>query len=196
MSTFTVLKDVGAAICQLLTEGFQEQSATVGTVKAVGDAPSSALAGGNGSQASWWLYQVSEDEFTRNPPLQPTRGADRARNGQLGPLGLNLYYLLTPYGGSNDNDLVILGRAMQVLNDNAVLLVRNADTVEELRISLLPWELEDRARLWEALGQTYRLSATYQVRVARIDSERVVGVSRVIEARSGVANPPAPPPPE
>ena len=196
MSSVAVLKEIGAAIQQLLVEGLQGTDGLTQKVTASGAAPSDADVGvANGPHVSWWLYQVMEDEYTRNPPLgPPPKGTDKTKAGRFGPLVLNLYYLLTPYCGSTDADLLALGKAMQLLNDNSVLYVQTGTDSTELRISLLPCELEDRARLWEALRQTYRLSVCYQVRVARIDSERVASFSRVIEARSGVpANPPAPP---
>jgi hypothetical protein len=196
MSSFIVLEQVSTAIRKLLEEGFQTPDLTQ-TVKASGDAPSDADAGGaNGPHVSWWLYEVSEDELTRNPPAAPGR-TDKAKKVAPAPLTLNLYYLLTPFCGSTDSDLHALGKAMQLLNDNPVVLVKTGpDSAEELRISLLPLELEDRARIWEALRQNYRLSVCYQVRVVRIDSERVLGVSRVIEASAGVGTSPQPPQPE
>jgi hypothetical protein len=39
--------------------------------------------------------------------------------------------------------------------------------------------LEDRARVWSAIGQTYRLSINYEVRVANVDAETETGATPV-----------------
>jgi hypothetical protein len=121
----------------------------------------------------WWLYEVRESEFLRNRPSQLLPARQQATRPPS--LGLELYFLLTAYKGSTEDELVALGRAMQVLHDNPVLLVQNqdGDLAEELRISILPQELEERVRVWEALKVAYRLSVAYVVRSVRIDPQRM-----------------------
>ena len=54
---------------------------------------------------------------------------------------------------------------------------------EQLHVSLAPVELEDRARVWSAIGQTYRLSVNYEVRVVDIDAESETAAAPVRERR-------------
>lgn len=135
----------------------------------------------------WWLYEVRESEFWRNRPGQVLPG--RPLTTRPAGLGLDLFFLLTPYTGSTDGDLLALGRAMQVLHDNPVLHVQNQDgqVAEELRISIVPQELEERARIWEALKLAYRLSVAYQVRAVSIDADRSTSESlvRVVQLGGG-----------
>src|SRR3712207_8206086 len=53
----------------------------------------------------------------------------------------------------------LLGKTMQVLYDNASMLLRDpADQIaEELRVVLAPLTLEELTRVWEALQEPYRL---------------------------------------
>jgi hypothetical protein len=45
--------------------------------------------------------------------------------------------------------------------------------------------LEDRARVWSAIGQTYRLSINYEVRVANVDAETETSATPVRERQLG-----------
>lgn len=130
------------------------------------------------NRLSLWLYQVTENEFVKNQPMVRTNGDLR-----FPPLALDFHYLVTPFGPSATADQLILGRAMQVLYDNAkTLLIDPANEVwEELHIILGRLSIEELAQLWEALIEPYRLSVCYTVRVTRLDSERPVVAERVVE---------------
>lgn len=152
---------------------------------------------------SLWLYRVTEDEFLKNQPMERTginriNGADssRTRTDRVAPLALNLFYLLTPMASlSNptevENNLIVLGRAMQSLYDNAIIRVQTPaeNVAEELRIILCRLTLEELTRVWEALQEPYRLSVCYQVRVTRIDSERTQTRGRVTDRRGRYVEP-------
>jgi hypothetical protein len=107
------------------------------------------------------------DEFIKNAP--PQRVADDTE--QFPPLALDLYYLLTPFGPSAEADLLILGRAMQALYNNARTTLVNAaaKVAEDLSINLFRRTLDELSRVWEALQEPYRLSVCYQIRVTRVE---------------------------
>jgi Pvc16 N-terminal domain len=120
------------------------------------------------------LYEILEDGPSRNRP-RPQQPAGTAVVSTKPPMALRLHYLLTPWGGDPVTEHQILGRAMQVLYDDAILagtmltggLLGSADT---LKITLIPLTLEDRARVWYAIQQKYRLSVNYEVRVVNLDA--------------------------
>jgi hypothetical protein len=92
------------------------------------------------------------------------------------PLSLVLRYLITPWSNDRLTDQRILGRAMQALHDHAILsgpALRGglASTAASLKIGLNQLSLEERTRIWHAVDQPYRISASYDVRVVSIDSE-------------------------
>jgi hypothetical protein len=149
-------------------------------------------------QMSLWLYHIVPNEHLRNAPFvrrrDPTpKDPNRVSDDVLfyPPLVLNLLYLLTPSiqgdgGGANDQlaDQRLLGRAMQVLHDQAVLPMQSRETPgdgNELHISLAPRTIDEIAQVWEAMQQPYRLSVCYEVRVVRIDSQRRHVGGRVAE---------------
>lgn len=91
---------------------------------------------------------------------------------------------MTAYGKENDDTLAhrLLGRAMQILHDNTMLSadhIRAAfpesdlhNQVERIRITLQPLTLEETSKLWSSFQTQYRISATYEVSVVLIDSQR------------------------
>ena len=121
------------------------------------------------------LYEILEDACSRNRPRvkQTTTGA--ATVTKKPPMALLLRYLLTPWGGDPLTEQRIVGKAMQVLYDDAILdglalkgtLAGSRDT---LKITLAPLTLEDRTRVWWAIQKPYRLSLNYEVRVVNLDS--------------------------
>jgi hypothetical protein len=97
---------------------------------------------------------------------------------------LNLYYLVTAYA-ENDNELigqVLLGAAMRVLHDHAVLSRSEIETalaqaeldsqVERVRVTALPFRIDELSSIWSGFQSQYRLSAGYKVGVLLIESSR------------------------
>jgi hypothetical protein len=92
------------------------------------------------------------------------------------PLPIILHYLVTPVSGDPLTKHRLMGRVLQVFNDNAIL--RGAilqgtlkGTSEQLRIALEALTLEELSLVWDALSEPYELSVTYLVQVVKIDSD-------------------------
>jgi hypothetical protein len=134
-----------------------------------------------------FLYQVAEDRTVRNRPktTQVVNGTIMERKQ---PLGLALHYMVSAWGGDRHTEQRMLGRVLQVLYDDAVLdgpdlVGALAGSPAALNVSLQPLDIEDRARVWSAIGQTYRLSVNYEVRVVNIDPETETAMPPVFERR-------------
>jgi len=132
-----------------------------------------------------FLYQIAEDRTVRNRPKTTD-----VVNGHVivrkPPLGLCLHYMISAWGGDPETEQRLLGRVLQVLYDDAVidgpeLTGVLAGTQAALNVSLAPLDLEDRARVWHAIGKPYRLSVNYEVRVVNIDPETEIGLVPVRE---------------
>jgi hypothetical protein len=133
------------------------------------------------NQLNLFLYQTSI-----NPHLRNTDVPGQVRPGETAspPLTLNLDYVVTAYGKSFDDILAhrLLGRAMSLLHDRAVLLpgdiekaVKGNDLhrqVERVRITPHPLTSEELSKLWAVFQAPYRISATYRASVVLIDSAR------------------------
>jgi hypothetical protein len=144
-------------------------------------------------RATLFLYDVVEEPTTRNrPKTTHLVGGNLLVRKQ--PLGLRLHYLVTAWGGDRATEQQILGRVMQLMYDDAVidgseLAGSLAGTLTELRVSLSPMQLEDRARVWWAIGQPYRLSVNYEVRVVDIDPTTETSSTPILSRRIDVGVP-------
>jgi len=132
-----------------------------------------------------FLYDIAEDSCVTNR-AKTSRVVDGELRTLKQPLGVCLYYMVTAWGGDRHTEQRLLGRVMQVLYDDSVLDGLElfgvlAGTAAQLRVSLAALRLEDRARVWSAIGQTYRLSVNYEVRLAQIEAETEVSAVPVRE---------------
>jgi hypothetical protein len=144
------------------------------------------------SRINLFLYQVVENPFLKN---QDTVGLGHPDAYGHPPLSLDLHYLLTVYGTAANNENfdetpahLLLGSAMQVLHDHAILtdaIVTQREPAgltvldptlreeaEQVKLTLRSLGLEDLSNVWLALTLPYRLSVAYEVNVVQIDSQR------------------------
>lgn len=131
------------------------------------------------NQLNIFLYQVSPDAQLRNMPAFGTANGETARQP---PVALKLHYLITAFGRQDDDTLAhrLLGRAMSLLQDRAVLLPADIQAalpgndlhrqVERVRVTPHAISTEDLFKLWSVFQTQYRLSTAYEVSVVLIDS--------------------------
>jgi len=98
------------------------------------------------------------------------------------PLPLDLYYLITAYGGKEYEAEILLGYAMRILEDTPVLapeLILRASThlqseLEKqsapVEIALHPMTVAELTGLWSAFNANYRPSVAYCASLLLIDS--------------------------
>lgn len=93
-------------------------------------------------------------------------------------LALDLHFLLTAWADNAENEHLILGRALQVIEDTPILagplLMQAIDWApnESLQLVLEDIETEALMRIFDSLPVEYRLSVPYVARVTRIDGSR------------------------
>ena len=87
-----------------------------------------------------------------------------------------------------ENELRIIGRAMQVLMDNAALQRRENEEEDEGEpmITLLNLSFEDKTKLWSVLNTPYQLAVFFSVSPVLLSSERIYSFSRVLETEYSV----------
>jgi hypothetical protein len=144
-----------------------------------------------------FLYRITENIHLKNQEI-----TGRGSVGDYGhpPLSLDLHYILTAYGESEEDDLeahIILGDAMRVLHDHSLitekLLKIHAslpgesvlDTsligqFERIKIYLDPISLEDLTKIWTAFIKPYRSSVAYRVNVVQIESQLPRSLPRLV----------------
>ena len=93
-------------------------------------------------------------------------------------LALDLHFLLTAWADNAENEHLILGRALQLIEDTPILsgplLMQATDWAanESLQLVLEDIDTEALMRIFDSLPVEYRLSVPYVARVTRIDGSR------------------------
>lgn len=197
MGDFTVIGIVGEILKRLLRDNLSSSfSGSFSSPDSVTLFSPKELEGESAERLSLFLYQIGENAYMKNQPME------RVETGKLKypPLSLNLFYLLTPYSGEETSAIrgwdlhTILGRAMQILADNASLegpalrdllqAINQGDyygRLENIRIILNSISLDDLTKIWNSLDTSLRLSVCYEVRVIMIESERRKKIQRITE---------------
>ena len=173
MSSSSVISDVTQTLEELLIDGQLPKNSFDVSLKSPAD---EKVTTSMKPKVNLFLFRVSENPFAKNQDWQPVT-PDTLR---YPPLALNLSYVLTPYAENKLDEQRVFGEAMRVLYENAIVpasALRGGleNTAEELKVDLCHLTLEQQTQVWGALGQPYRLSACYEVRMVLIDSaaERV-----------------------
>lgn len=181
MSDFQVLQDISLHLRQVLFNGLTGNDVASGAFTAVKNISLASPAriadksapGAAEALLSLYLYQVTPNPHLNNQPLIPAGPGQQHHP----PLTLDLHYLLTPLLTAPEDNLVVLGRAMQMLEANPVVRANFLDSRlrpkrPEARLTINPVTLEELTRIWNAFNQPYRLSVCYQVRGIAVDSAR------------------------
>jgi len=140
------------------------------------------------------LYEILEDPSARNRPNRRT--IDRTTGNVIvtrQPVALLLRYFTTAWTGDAVSDQLVLGRAIQILYDNAIIGGADLqgtlfDHDEALNITMAPMSIEDRTWYWRAIETRYRVSANYEVRVVKVDPDSELELPPVTSRRLTVGN--------
>ena len=129
------------------------------------------------ARVNLFLYRVTKNTQLGNLDPMPKPGAPK----QLAfpPLALNLFYLMTifsppdPQIGMADSH-GIMGEAMRVFYEHSIVpanfLVGGLQP-GQVKITLVPADIEELTKIWTALTKEYRLSAVYEVSYVDIPSK-------------------------
>lgn len=185
MSQPSAIAAVAATLRNLLVNGVTPDADLNDATVTTQPPDRARAAGNNANQLNIFLYQALPNAARRNMDLP---GRVNPGESAMTPLALTLHFLITAYG--RDNDLVqpfslqLIGKAMSVLHDHAVLLadeIKNAlpgndlfSQVEHVRVTLQPLSTEEIYRLWSGFQTPYRTSVAYEASVVLIDSSRRV----------------------
>lgn len=174
MPDSSVIADVSFTLQSVLTNAFSVLLPAPSPVAEIHDLQGNIST--SPARMTIFLFEVVEDPTLRNRP--PNRSVLQPETITRPSIPLILRYLLTPWSGDRLTDHRIMGRALQVLYDDAILSGTQlqgglAGTSEAIKLKLAPLTLEERTRVWHAVQRPYRLSVTYDVRVINIDSNAV-----------------------
>lgn len=191
MATYPAIAAVGLAMKSLLTNargGTEFATATFPLFQATDF--STGIASGTG--VSIFLYRMTPNASRRNDPPRPRPDGRRG----LPVLPLDLYYLLTAWGGDAEMQQRLLGWTMRTLQDTPILTagLLNSSTPppppssppataaatiflpdETVELALDPLSLQDMNVIWDLFKlnqpQALQLSVTYVARMVVIESD-------------------------
>lgn len=134
-----------------------------------------------------FLYEIAEDPTSRNRPPVRSLPPD-APNSRKPPMALLLRYLITPWGGDQETQHRMIGRALQVFYDDAIWAGEDlsgslAAGTDALHFTLTPLTLDQKSWIWYAIQKPYRLSLNYEVRVVNLDSLDITDL-RLVQSRT------------
>ena len=135
-----------------------------------------------------YLYDIREETDVAQPPA--------VRKGrvqlQKPPKPYALYYMLFINGGGQmglkDPDIQkIIGKAAQIINDNASVLPSQLQTWLDTQeppivLSQAKISLEEKVRVWQAINKPYQISLFYKAAPVFLNSEIVIDTPRVADA--------------
>jgi Pvc16 N-terminal domain len=178
MSASTAIGDVTRSLFELLRNGQNPRDSFDISLRS----PADETIDENRPKINLYLFRIEENAFAKNRDWQVVGNNLLHRT----PLTLNLFYVVTPYARQQEDGHRVLGEAMRILYDNAVIdpsSLRGAleHTADPLKVDLCSFDLEDLTRVWNAFNISYRLSVCYQVRIVFIDSTIDRNIVRVTE---------------
>jgi hypothetical protein len=201
MSNALAIAGVSAVLRDLLNDGLinHNVSGVLGSTVRVSTLPPDRVPPANGTentQLNLFLHQVRPNTGWRNEGL-PSRDSTGRQRLSNPPLALDLHYILSAYGAEDLHAEILLGYAMQLLHETAVLTREAintalkpspnvgtrlppalraladsglADQVEQIKITPATMNTEEMSQIWSALQAHYRPTAAYQVSVVLIES--------------------------
>jgi len=191
MSDYRAIADIGETLIELLRDNLQD---LIPRRQSIVMASPGEIEANDDVRLSLFLYQVLENIHLKNQEMQ-IRGPTKLT---FPPIVLDLYYMFTSYpSGIQDitertrEEHSILGRAIQIINDNSVLAgsVLKGDldvNGYELHITLTPVSLDDMTKMWTTFpGKPFRSSICCLVTPVMIDSGREITVQRVMSKEAG-----------
>ena len=179
MADFSIISDVSNEVLKLLRENICPEL--------IQSPESIALAAPTDKNADFqlglYLYDIQELREYQNLDMIRLRG----NQAQYPPKPLNLFFSLYMNTKSQmmsivENEQRILGRAMQVLMDHAILYETAENDETSASITLLPMSYEEKTKIWSVLSIPYQLGIYFSVAPVLLSSRRIRSFKRVVAA--------------
>lgn len=186
MSDYTVFKDIGETMKQLLEANLQPL-VTSGNVVFLSPADVETVENDSSHTLSLFLFKVEANPHMNNREMQNINHTKLKQP----PITMDLFYLVTPFAKERSDEHLILGKVIQTFHEHAILKgsVLRGDlegTGEEFRVTLFSLPFEEMFHLWQSFSEkSFRLSICYKVTPAEIDSTREMETKRVVEKQAG-----------
>ena len=197
MGSYAAIADASETLIELLRDRITERSDVVSVTRSEIALVSPDDVGADSDvRLSLFLYDVAENPVLKN---QGDVAVDDQRT-RAAPLALDLRYVLTAFPAQGGDETAssldqqrVLGLAMQVLYDNAILgpdQLPASLADRDLQITFVEESLQSMSDIWTSFGEAAMQPAvTYEVGPVTIESTREHGVGRVTETESDYRTP-------
>ncbi|MGD2116511.1 MAG: DUF4255 domain-containing protein [Acidobacteriota bacterium] len=182
MSLSTVIGDVTHTLEQLLTSEQSPAGLFDVSLRLPAEDAAERITSGMRPKVNLYIFLVQENQTAKNRDWRAV-GTNALHKP---PLTLDLYYVMTTFAENLLDEHRVLGEAMRVLYDHAVIAPEHLQgalpqVVEDLKLDLCAFDIEELTRIWNAFNQPYRLSVCYRVRIVHLESALERPVRRVTE---------------
>jgi hypothetical protein len=175
VATYHAIAAIGGAVLRLLEEGCPRADFPTAQFRMIQASDYQTVPMKEG--VSLFLYRVGLNANLRNRAARVAPDGRRYRPS----LPIDVYYLLTPWGETAVKQHRLLGWAMRLLEDTAILpagllnsLGPEHDTFrppEAVELLCEPLSVQDITGVWQGLRADWQLSVTYVARLVLLDSE-------------------------
>lgn len=175
MSATQAINDINKTLYNVLRESFglEDQDAQI----IFGPPTDESISDNTRAGLYVFLYNIVEDPFYKNLPNE-IRGGERILSIRP-PLGINLYYMLTPFSPSIEGresleDIrahTLIAKAIRAFYENGIVDPRHfpINTIlgrSRVKISSTQMNLEEITKIWGTFNKPFRLSMCYEISIA------------------------------
>ena len=188
MNNYRIIFDISHTLAELLKEGmrnhhFDNVSGENITIDFSSPSDIEGIQDETSARLCIFIYQILENPHLKNQEREKINSNTLKKV----PLTLDVFFLLIPYAKQKKVEYEILGRAMQIFYDNAVLkgsILKEGltDVDEEFRLMLHSLSFDDMTKLWSAFPEKgFKLSVCYKVTPVKIESTQKIEIKRVLK---------------
>jgi hypothetical protein len=194
ISDYNAVRDAGRSLIKLIWDNVQDDEPwrkNTGIDSEAQIVLTSPEELGEQLKLSIFLYRIEEDTYIRSPGWEEIEGdADPIARFRGPAMNLRLFYMITPHAKQDEINHIIIGRVLQIFNDNPILKApfpQGSLSGTELKLIFTPLSIDDMNKIWGIISRskTYQPSLYYEVSGIDIESSRVMQIGKVLEVDIG-----------
>lgn len=183
MAKYTIISDIGKGILELLRDKLVPEP--VDSAEKIGICDPKERGG--------YIVGIHPYDIREDLSGAAKDGAKILPDGsqQDPPAMIELYYVISVSSKAEAeakalDEAKIIGKIIQVIKDNPVIPPRYMPSnigmpVENVPISMLPLNMEEKVKVWTMFGESYKLSVFYVVGPIALDSENIQKPKKRVE---------------
>jgi hypothetical protein len=190
ISDYNAIRDVGSSLIKLIWDNVQDDETwrkNTGIDSEAQIVLSSPEESSEQHKLSLFLYRIEEDTYLRSPGWEEIEGeADPIARFRGPTMNLRLFYMISPHAKQDEVNHIIIGRVLQIFNDNPILKApfpQGSLSGTELKLIFAPLSIDDMNKIWGIISRSkpYLPSLYYEVSGIGIESSRVMQTGKIVD---------------